>query len=354
MRVAVYPADQGGCGCYRLIWPSQALISFGYDVKLVLPDADKDEQLQARWQEDILTGERYVSEVVKPDADVVVFQRPLWHHQVEGILSLQKQGIKVVVEIDDDFSCIPPDNPAYGQTLPKMSPARNRDHLAAACELADLVTVTTPALARRYGSHGRVAIIPNHVPLRYTELDVVKDDTGTQWVGWSGSIVTHYSDLEATRGAMQTVLNKTGAKFAVIGTGKGIQAKLRLRENPPASGWLHIERMPEAMGMIDVGIVPLRINQFNEAKSWLKGLEFLSLGVPVVVSPTAEYRRLHMAFGDAVVLADRVREWEHGTISQLESGHLRGLEARLKVQQNWTIEGQCGKWWDAWASVLKN
>jgi hypothetical protein len=44
---------------------------------------------------------------------------------------------------------------------------------------------------------------------------------------------------------------------------------------------------------IDIGIVPLTTNQFNEAKSNLKGLEYALSGIPFVASDTQEYRDLH-------------------------------------------------------------
>jgi hypothetical protein len=43
---------------------------------------------------------------------------------------------------------------------------------------------------------------------------------------------------------------------------------------------------------IDIGIVPLNPNQFNEAKSNLKGLEYALSGIPFVASDTQEYRDL--------------------------------------------------------------
>lgn len=56
----------------------------------------------------------------------------------------------------------------------RAEPTTNREQngkwLGVAWERADLVTCSTPALAERYGKHGRVAILPNYVPASYLEI----------------------------------------------------------------------------------------------------------------------------------------------------------------------------------------
>src|SRR5690606_28606720 len=37
MKIYVYPADEYGCGYYRLIWPAQALQAQGHDIQIVMP-----------------------------------------------------------------------------------------------------------------------------------------------------------------------------------------------------------------------------------------------------------------------------------------------------------------------------
>ena len=44
---------------------------------------------------------------------------------------------------------------------------------------------------------------------------------------------------------------------------------------------------------LGIGVAPLADTKFNAAKSWLKMAEMAALGVPCVVSPRAEYMRLH-------------------------------------------------------------
>lgn len=351
MRVVAYPADQGGCGFYRLIAVCRHLIATGHDVDYVLDDDPVDRQLQARWLE-AADGTLEVVDVVAPDADVVVLQRPLQAHLSGAIPLLQAQGLRVVVEIDDDFDAISPRNTSWSMVQPRLHPTRNREHLRRACELADLVTVSTPALARRYGAHGRVALIPNCVPEEY--LRIRQDPHDGVFVGWSGSIDTHPDDLQVTGTGVARAMRATDATLAVIGTGKGVGPALGWSGPLLACGWRPLHDYPDAVAQLDVGIVPLEASEFNQAKSWLKGLEMAAVGVPFVASPTEQYR--HLAGLGAGVLADHPRQWE-GAVKALvrDEGWRAEVAARGRaVAADWTVEGNAWRWLEAWQSALVN
>lgn len=355
MRVAVFPADDGGCGRYRMRWPAEALTAQGADITLRRPDADALD-IQAVWRDhvDPLTARTVRSELVDvlpPDADVVVIQRPLHRHKADAVKMLQAHGVRVIVEIDDDFACLHRRNVTWPDVHPTLNRDRNHHHLLRACAAADHVVVTTPALARRYARHGRFTIVPNHVPASYLEQRAEPHDG--VYVGWSGSIDTHPTDLQVTGGAVARAVQEAAALFAVIGTGKGVRRALGLAVDPVASGWVPIEQYPEALAQLDIGIVPLDDIQFNHAKSWLKGLEMAAVGVPFVASPTDDYVRL--AKLGAGVLAGKPKDWRRHISALAMSADLRAdLAGRgRQLAGEWTIEGNCERWWDAWTAPLR-
>ena len=348
-RVLAYPADQGGCGFYRLIAVCRTLIAQGHDVDYVVDDDPPERQLQAKWME-WADGTREVLDVVPPEADVVVLQRPLAAKHATSIPALQRHGIRVVVEIDDDFEHISPRNVSWKAVQPHLSAHRNREFLRRACEQADLVTVSTPALAKVYGRHGRVVVLPNHVPASY--LRIRQEAHDGLYVGWSGSIDTHPDDLQMCGTGVQRALAATGAQMAVVGTGKGVRSALGLSQVPLACGWRTLRDYPEAVAQFDVGIVPLELSPFNEAKSWLKGLEMASVGVPFVASPTQQYRALTDL--GAGVLAESPRQWE-GALKRLlrDQGWREEVAARgREVAAGLTVEGHAWRWLEAWGSVV--
>lgn len=351
MKVAVYPADLGGCGHYRLIWPAEALAAQGYDVDIIRAD-DPERDIRALWHE--TDGGIEVVDVVTPDADVVVIQRPLRDVLADSIPILQAKGVRVVVEIDDDFEAMSRRNVSYPACHPELSPQRNWQHLARACERADLVTVSTPALAERYGTHGRVAVLPNYVSARYLEHAGAncEDRRGGPVVGWSGSIETHPDDLQVTGGAIGRVLQRTGAGFGVVGTGRGVRDALQLGVAPKASGWLPIDEYPAGIAQLDVGIVPLELSAFNEAKSWLKGAEFAAVGVPFVASPMGPYRAL--AAAGVGHIAESPRQWERLVHRLLVDDGFweRTMLAGLEWASANRLEVHAHRWWEAWGRVL--
>jgi glycosyltransferase involved in cell wall biosynthesis len=349
MKVALYPSDTGGCGTYRIINPAQALLKLGYDIELVLPEAPAEYQIRAQWfLADEPGSEPEIVDVEVPEADVVVLQRPMRANIVRCIEILQAKGVRVVVELDDDLANIGTRH-GYRSIDPRLSAERNWEHLLHACAIADLVTVSTPKLAEVYAPHGRFVVLRNFVPAAYLAIEGDPHD-GT-YVGWSGSIDTHPYDLQTTGRGVASALAKTGAQMAIVGNAVGVPKALQCGR-VVACGYMPLDQYPVALAQFDVGIVPLEAGRFNECKSWLKGLEMASVGVPFVATPTGEYTRLaHLGAG---LLAERPNQWE-GCVKKLVRDPAFRAEMGRRARETasrLTIEGNCEQWWDAWESVV--
>lgn len=334
MRVLIFAADTHRCG-YRLIWPGRALAAAGHDVEVLTREDRPPSTEPARWQG-------------WEDLDVAVFQRPLQRRWLGSIERFQACGVTVVVDIDDDFQALPPGNAVWDGVHPATSPDCNPHHLAEACRRADWVTVTTEALAQRYGRPGRVSIVPNHVPAAYLDVPDRVAHEGL-WIGWTGAVSSHPGDLDVTRGAVARAATAAGAELHVVGPGDGV-AKALGADEVTATGYVPLAHYPYEMAQLDVGIVPLKASAFNEAKSYLKGLEFAALGVPFVASPTGPYRQLTEWAG---ILARKPREWYMAVRMLAESANARadlaGSGRAWAATQ--TVEGNVGQWWDAWTTA---
>jgi hypothetical protein len=368
MRVQVHAADLGGCGHYRAIWPATAVhYNDAADVDIRTADDGGgaafelrvDPAATARARRAVVT-DHLAAEV---DADVVVIQRPLTANLVTVIRALQRAGVAVVVEVDDDFERIDPRNTAWPTVQPvnEAVTGRNWRHLATACELADLVTVTTPRLAEVYGRHGRVRVIPNYIPTGYLHIEPPArepGDAGLVRLGWSGNIDTHPNDLPVTRGAVGRVCREHDIPFHVIGDNDArLVRHLGLSPGTKVAstgGWLPLAKYPVGMSLLDVGIVPLDLTPFNEAKSWLKGLEFAAVGVAFAASPTAEYRRL--AELGAGVLVERPKDWLRHLRRLVADDDYRAevAQAGKRAASKLTVEEHLDEWVDAWQLALDN
>jgi len=350
VKVQVHPSDIGGCGHYRMIWPGHALANAGYEVEVVHPERPKPFDLEMR---DVLFPDGTLRPTINrlvtvPDADVIVIQRPLRRLMADVIPFLQQAGVAVVVELDDDFAALSQRNSAWEMANGKVDLDRHWRHLLRACQLADRVTCTTPAIAARYADHGRVSVIPNYVPEEYLSI-AARRPPGTPQLGWSGVLHTHPHDLLAARPAINSLVRQGLAEFTVVGSGEGVAEQLVI-PSINALGWAPLPEYPERLQQIDVGVVPLELSAFNEAKSWLKGLEFAAVGVPFLASPTGPYRQL-AALGIGT-LCDSPKHWQAHAKRLLSSSSHRLTEGALhrsRVRSNGlTVEERAGEWWAAW------
>lgn len=352
MKAYIYPADLHGCGYLRLIWPAQALRNAGYDVTIIYPSGsntrnalglpEPTNSLQGQVDGDGNT----VRATAPKDADVMVLQRITHKHVAQAIPLWRHAGIAVVIDIDDDLTTIHPSNPAWAALHPTQGKENfGWQYLTQACEAATLVTTSTPALIDRYAPHGRGIVIPNCIPASY--LDIAHPDLDI--LGWGGSVASHPNDLQMVGTTIARLIDD-GHEFTIVGPGQGVEQALHLTAKPwHHTGAVKIHDWPHALASnIGVGIAPLADTVFNASKSCLKVLEYASLGIPVVMSPRADYVRLHKE--GVGILADKQKDWLRHLRKLVTHKHLREeLSGRgRETAKRFTIEGNAHRWWDAW------
>lgn len=276
--------------------------------------------------------------------DVLVMQRPGLPVLAGVAAFMQSRGVAVVVDMDDAMWRIDRANHAWAAW---NNPNRHRGQHWSWCDQvtghADLVTVTTPALADRYGRHGRCVVLPNRIPDRWVLTAPTLPPAGV--AGWAGYTATHPGDCEVSAPAAQVFAEAGGLR--VIGDGDGA-----------AKAWgTPVQELPsqelgpdyyQAINQLGVMLVGLRDTPFNRAKSTLKVLEAAAAGIPSIAAATAPHRAL-MAEGFPVALAATPDEW---------AGHARwltnasALEERAvcvrEVMPRYTMGAQAEAWADAW------
>lgn len=338
-HILVYPSDGTACGLYRMTWPGTAVYNKGKSVNVL-----------TRSPRIIVDNTGKIQGISVGTATAVVFQRPASEQFPQVIPILQKEGVKVIIDMDDSLSTINPRNSAFKFYDPRVSHNRNWMHAAKSCELADLVTVTTPSLAKEYGSHGRVIVIPNRVPESY--LKIPRPNNEVPIVTWAGYTSTHIDDLRVTHGMINQVLIDTGAKFAAFGD-DDIFTQLGIRYRPPHERWgfKNITEYPKRLADADIGLVPLQDSLFNRNKSSLKMLEYIATGVVPVVSPTEDNLRLHeMGIG---LVAEKPKDWYNHVKSLILDTEMREEMSKKgrEIAAELTIEGNWEQWWNSWSMV---
>lgn len=266
-RVAFIAPPIGGSANHRSNYPAQALKERGWDA----------------WAQD--TFPNY------DEVDVVVCHRPLDKRRTFECQDLQRCKVTVLVDEDDFLADLPS---SFDKVLPRDYQERLDLHDMLIRE-ADGLSVTTEPLLELYGSMAkRTWRNPNFLPrwvqgVRFYRL---KRDHEPVRVGWMGLVRTHRHDLEWLAPYADEAFE--GAVFSTVGD-VGTPVTLRLMRTPAETFPVEHDQhaMYLQMARADIGIVPLKPDEkLNVSKSWLKALEYMTLGKPVVVTRLPEQEAL--------------------------------------------------------------
>ena len=329
---------------YRLLEPGRCLSDEGVSVTVDL--AGPRVLWDKRWPPSMGNPPGDVNAIAlaaRPEADVVVLQRPGRRWWVQIIPMLQALGLRVVVDVDDAFHQIHPANASADGFDPRLNPHHNSFWISEACKAADVVTMTTPHLQGRYG-FGHGVVLPNCVPERYLAIDH-QAAVHPQSIGWAGKVETHPTDLQVTDGAVQRAIDKhPGWYVEVVGTGDYVKGCLRLKELPKSNcvgegrerRWVPFVDYPDELTKAEVGIVPLADIGFNRGKC-LDSATRIATRHGIV--PIGE-----IAPGDQVWNDGRWRNVEAAQAGADETGYLltttRGRQLRLTAPHRLWANGQ--------------
>lgn len=358
MRAALIPSDTGACCFYRVAWPGQAVLDAGWEVSLHLPDSVRldvmpDGGVAIQGLHDL------------EDIDVIVLQRLASPKQVEFIRAVQSIGVAVVVDVDDALWRIHPENKSHERWNERVDGVRRFEHLDAACALADMVTVTTPLLAKRYGAHGRVRVLRNGLPNAAFAGNVAK--TGFQdriKIGWSGSLDSHPNDLQVMGDAVARIMAENDdVDLHIVGDAQpvadvlGIPFEMQASRRVSGTGWVPLDKYHEALRGIDVMLVPLADTAFNRAKSALKAQEAAAAGAVVVATGTPENVRLYGLggyYGMMLSPSSSPNTW-HGMIDSMLR-HLRESTSGPDPERARFLEysKRGDQWVEAWSAAVEH
>jgi len=321
-RVLVYPADREGCGEYRIIAPSRALLKSG--------EVHTYETMR------LLTP----SEVARAAPDSIVFQRQLEPDQIQVIEWVKNTSKALrVFELDDLITNLPLKSAHRPSIAPDIAQRIKR-----ALALCDRFVVSTEPMARAYGKLcGDVVVVPNRLEKsRWLGLNGGRRPGGKPRVGWAGAI-GHLGDL----GVIAQVVEATAKEVDWVFFGMCPDA-LRpfVAEYHP---WVALYDYAAKLASLDLdlAVAPLEHHPFNEAKSNLRLLEYGVLGYPVLCTDILPYQG-----GLPVVrVANKHRDWVRAIrdmVADRDACRRAGEELRQAVIRDWMLEDHLDEWKRAW------
>ncbi len=155
-------------------------------------------------------------------------------------------------------------------------------------------------------------------------------------IGWTGSPTTlpHFRAFEPV---LKQVLDKYGERVyvKVIG-GMGYVSPLLNNKSVSWTSETEVEELCE----LDIGIMPMPDNAWTRGKCACKGLQYMALGIPAVMSAVGVNRQL-VQQGENGFLCETDEEWMAHLSSLIESAMLRqriGAAGQETVLSNYSVQ----------------
>ncbi|WP_436515249.1 glycosyltransferase family 4 protein [Ekhidna sp. To15] len=288
--------------------------------------------LKALWR-------RYKSIKNAGEFDVVYIYRDAFFFGTFFEKWLKKKDVKIIYDFDDAI-WLGDENPNQGI----FNKLKNPDKVATISSLADRVIVGNTYLkdfALRYNNE--VHIIPSTIDFKkYTKDFKPKESV---CIGWTGSFSTlkHFETVIPALEKIKQIFSEE-VYFKIIGEPSFSHPSLKIE----GVAWKS-ETEARDLSELDIGLMPLPDNEWTRGKCAMKGLQYMALGIPTIMSPVGVNTDI-IQDGENGFLAGITEEWVEKLSILIEDKKLRteiGKAGRATVQQGYSVEANKDKWLNA-------
>ncbi|MFN8285105.1 MAG: glycosyltransferase family 4 protein [Chitinophagales bacterium] len=263
---------------------------------------------------------------------------------------LKAAGAKLVYDFDDAIWL--PDVSEVNKSLAWLKrPGKTADIAA----LSDLVIVGNTYLASYATNYNKNTVVfPSTIDMDYYRLPSGNRpyfNTGKVVIGWSGSHTT-IKHFETILPVFEALRKKYGERihFVVYGDPHYTNDALAIEALP----WSH-ESEVDVIASFDIGIMPLPDNEWSKGKCAMKGLQYMGLSVPAVMSPVGMNTDV-VQDGVNGFLAAEQEEWIEKLSLLIDNTELRkriGAEGRKTVEEKFSVQALESRYLQIINSVLK-
>lgn len=240
------------------------------------------------------------------DCDILIMQRYMHMKALDHLKRARKTGQIIIQDVDDWYWGLHKKNAAWYGSHPDHNPEENINWYREIIEESNGVLASTPFLYEKivqWNSHTRLHT--NYVNVGKFNPPYKHEPKERIIVGWLGSTRHRSGDLGILKPFAHRI--SSFADFHHTGHVNSPNVPTFYSEIglPPTAVTTHPFVLPWTMreGLnFDVGIVPLNNIPFNEAKSYIKGLEYAAAGIPFVASKSQQYTQLRDEYGIGVVV----------------------------------------------------
>lgn len=203
--------------------------------------------------------------------------------------TMQGEGLRLVVESDDNYLCHPPFRISTWRERFDGTDSHSYEVFSKICGFADALTVSTPRLADIYRHlNPRIAVCRNTIdPHDWPAGEPPHQADGTLRIGWAASD-SHVYDAPMIRDALEWASRQPDVEVVIFGIKPELlrwrfpYRHMPFRNNP-------IDYF-QSLNLLDVMLCPLQAGEWQDCKSDVKALEAGMAGAAVVTSRTEPYR----------------------------------------------------------------
>ncbi len=276
--------------------------------------------------------------------DIIFVQREAFF---TGTTFFEKQfskKSKLIFDFDDSIWL-----PNVSNANKKFEWLKNYDKTKTIIKLSDWVIAGNNYLAnyaKQFNSN--VTVIPTTID---TDYHINKQKSKDKiCIGWTGSSTT-VQHFELAVPILEKIKNKYRdlVYFKLIGEENYTNTKLKLK----GTKWC-LETEIDDISEIDIGIMPLPDDEWAKGKCGLKGLQYMALEIPTIMSPVGVNTEI-IHDGVNGFLASTEQEWFDKLSLLIENKDLRlklGKAGRQTVIEKYSVEANKQKYLEVFNSVL--
>jgi len=187
-----------------------------------------------------------------------------------------------------------------------------------------------------------VEVIPSTIDMNVYDRKEKKANAGKVCIGWTGSPTTlrHFKLIIPVLKKIKDKFGE-GVEFRIIGDENYYSAELDVK----GERWSALTEA-EDLSKVDIGLMPLPDEKWEKGKCGMKGLQYMGLGIPAIMSPVGANLEI-IEDGINGFLPRSEDEWIERLSQLIESKELReriGQAGRQTVIEKYSVEAWKGKY----------
>jgi len=257
---------------------------------------------------------------------------------------IARRGVPIIYQLDDPLY-VPYRSPSNGY----LSYLKFFGKIADIIRLSKVVIVNSSQIREFAARHNRnIWQVPSIVDTARYVFRPEPENLGRVTVGWSGSPTT-VGNIRVVASALRALQERVDCDVHLIGGTEFDLPGVRYE----AQAW-RAETEVEDLRRMQVGMIPVPVNEWNKRKFYMKTAQYMALGIPPVCTPMGSNPEV-IEHGRTGFLADTDAEWVEYLSLLVRDGDLRRGMARRAAEvarARFSLEANAPKVIEAFRAAL--